>query len=71
MFTKSVVKKYHFLITIHSAIDGKMGTYSGTIGWKGSRYEAFKDRFNYACETAGTEPDKTFVWAWSFERDDL
>jgi hypothetical protein len=71
MFTKSVVKKYHFLITICSPTLNIMGTFSGVIGWRGSRCEAFGDRFEYACKAAGTDPSSTYVWAWSFERDDL
>lgn len=69
-------REYAFVITVTST--GKYGaqktvTYADTITWdlRDSRYDAFLDRFNYACAQLGTPPTDTYVLFWSFEPDTL
>lgn len=67
-------KLYHYLITIqapNAPIGVKIGSFSGTMERLDTVQEAMDDRFRYACNRLGSDPENSYIICWSFEPNDL
>lgn len=68
-------KRYFYMITVENTVSfpvsNRVITISGEFSWKGTEYDAYRDRLDHACKTIGLDPNRVITRFWYLSQNRL